>query len=385
MDPRRFSPQAPGELVKISPADWAFLPAPLPPNWRLPERLWPLLAEARQQLGTLEGIGFNLPNPDILLRPLQKREALRSSSLEGTFATPQELLLFELEPVEAKTETPDGITAFREVANYGLALRHGASSELPLSLRLIRDMHRILLTGVRGTDQTPGEFRRGQVHIGHDKRFIPPPLNHLPECLDRLERYLHVNDGLDPLVRSYLVHYQFETIHPFYDGNGRVGRLLLALMTQQACKLTKPWLYMSAFFDRYKDEYISKLFNVSAAADWDSWIEFCLRGTVQQALDTIKRCTNLLRLKDEFAAKLHSIKGTVRLSAIVDDLFESPILRITSVAKRLGVSYPTAKSDVERLARAGILKLLNRGVPRTYYASRIFDIAFEEENRPPTK
>ena len=191
------------------------MPLLLPPAWEFPNRLWPLLAEAKQQLGLLEGIGRSLPNPGILLRPLEDREAIKSSRLEGTYVTQTELLLFEMQLRESQSDE-DPVNAQWEVFNYRKALHQAGTSDLPLSLRLIRDLHRTLLLGVRGRDRMPCEFRRIQVAIGSDYRFMPPPPEVLMECLDPLEKYFHVKTtNIDPLVNCFLIHYQFETIHPF--------------------------------------------------------------------------------------------------------------------------------------------------------------------------
>jgi len=247
MDTKHFTNKSPGKLVRIETlwgTDHAFIPDPLPPAWDFPHRLWPLLAEAKEQVALLEGIGRGLANPNILLQPLAGQEAIQSSALEGTFATPEQMLLFELDPKQPSSED-DPVNTIKEVANYRTALKYGLESELPLSLRLIKEMHRILLTGVRGRDQSPGDFRRLQVGIGTKARFVPPPPQHLMDCLDPLEKHLHTKtSSFDPLVDCFFAHYQFETIHPFNDGNGRVGRLLLAIMFQHQCKLTKPWLYI---------------------------------------------------------------------------------------------------------------------------------------------
>jgi Fic family protein len=378
MDVSRFSSDSPGDVISIGHGEHAFIPQPLLPNWTFPAELWPLLAEAKQQIGILEGIGRNLPNPAILLRPLEDREAIRSSSLEGTYATPRELLLFELDPKEASSAR-DPENDHLEVFNYRKALLHGVTSELPLSLRLLRDLHRILMTGVRGKDKTPGEFRKQQVAIGSSRRFVPPPPERLMDCLDPLEKSFHDETAaFDPLVQCFLMHYQFETIHPFNDGNGRVGRLLLAIMLQQKCQLTKPWLYLSEFYERYRDEYVQNLFNVSADGDWNSWIEFCLRGTVTQAQETITRCERLLAIRELFTQRVAEVGGSIRLSQIVDDIFYSPFVRVAALARRLGVTYPTAKADLERLVQAGILHELPLVSPKTYYAPEVYAVAYEE-------
>lgn len=381
MDITRFTESKTGELVPITTPveETAFIPDPLPPkNWQFPTRLWPLLSEAKAEVARLDGIGRSLPNPELLLRPLQSREALRSSSLEGTYATPEELLLFELQPKEPQSEK-DPINSRLEVSNYSRSLRQGMSllEELPFCLRLIKELHKTLLSGVRGRDKSPGEFRKTQNHIGSDFRFVPPPPEALAECLDSFEKRMNAQDvSFDPLVRSYLLHYQFETIHPFNDGNGRVGRALLSLMIYKWCELSMPWLYMSAYFERYKDEYVNNLFAVSATGNWDTWMEFCLRGTVQQAKDAVVRCEGLKLLRDQFHSQIDN--AGPRAHQIIEGLFTYPILAIPEIATRFGVTYPTAKSDIEKLVDLNILKVLPEGRPKIFYCPGIFGIAYSE-------
>ena len=377
MDSKLFGSTSPGDLVKIAYGDVAFVPHVLPPNWEFPTKLWPLLAEAKHHVGILEGLGRNLPNPGILLRPLEDREAIKSSSLEGTYATPQELLLFELQPRESKSEN-DPINDHLEVYNYRAALLYGMSTELPISLRLIRDLHRTLMNGVRGKDQTPGEFRRIQVAIGSTRRFIPPPPDKLAECLNPLEQYVHESGATwDPLVECFLVHYQFETIHPFMDGNGRVGRLLLALMLQKKCNLSKPWLYMSEYYEKYRDEYVRCLFEVSTSAKWDEWIEFCLNGTLEQAKNTVERCGKLVAIREKFMRQISDSGGSVRLNQIIDGIFNSPFVRVAELSRTLNVTYPTAKSDLDRLVEAGIIAELAGASPKTFYAPEVFRASYD--------
>ncbi|MGH7139029.1 MAG: Fic family protein, partial [Pirellulales bacterium] len=366
MDVKRFSRRSPGDLVLTVGGEKAFVPNALPPNWTFPGELWPLLAEAKQQVGILEGVGRLLPNPGLLLRPLEDREAIQSSRLEGTFASPRELLLFEIDQPESTSED-DPANSWREVYNYRRALHLATNSELPLSLRLIREVHAELLFAVRGRDRSPGNFRRVQVYIGSSHRFIPPPPQHLPELLDNFEKYLNVtSSGYDPLVDAFLAHYQFECIHPFLDGNGRVGRLLLAITFQRRCGLSKPWLYLSEYFEAHRDEYVEHLFNVSAKADWNSWVSFCLRGVLQQARDAIQRCDLLRDIKNRYAKLLDATGGTIRLNQIVDSLFYSPYVQVTNLAKQLSVSYPTAKADLDRLVQSGILAELPNASPKTF-------------------
>lgn len=377
MDLRLFASDAPGRLVPIEGGERAFVPEPLTPNWEFPTRLWPLLAEAKAKLMLLEGIGRTLPNPAILLRPLEDREALRSSQLEGTHATPRELLLFDKDGGAARTTGE--VDAQREVYNYRQALHAGLASELPLSLRLITDLHRVLLSGVRGQDRSPGKFRQVQVYLGSDKRFIPPPPHLVRESLEALEKHLHRPDRTtDPLVECFRVYYQFETIHPFVDGNGRVGRLLMSLMLQQWCGLTKPWLYLSEYFEQHKDEYVDRLFNISARADWASWIEFCLRATAVQAQNAVERCDKLLKTHATYKKRLQQVGGSERLHQMVDSLFDSPFVRVADLARRFDVTYPTAKADIERLVKAKILANLPTLSPATYFARDIYNIAYHD-------
>lgn len=377
MDPSKFTAAATGQIVPIEGNEFAFLPAPLPPNWKFPEELWPLLNEACTKLGLLEGIGRHLPAAELLLRPLERREAVQSSAIEGTYATPRELLLFEIDPIEPTKES-DPANSWKEVFNSKQALQFGLTSELPLSLRLIREMHRILLTGVKGPHVDPGEFRRIQVAIGSSRRFVPPPATALPDCLDAFEKHLHQEGEYHPLVDCMLAHYQIETIHPFIDGNGRVGRMLLTIMIQRRCALTKPWLYLSDYFARHRTEYVDSLFNVSASGAWSPWIEFCLRGVVDVTESTINRCEELRRLREEYMNRVTANGGSIRLHDIVERLFTSPFIRVADLTRQMEVSYPTAKSDVDRLIEAGILADLPGMTARTVYSPEIYRVAYAD-------
>jgi cell filamentation protein, protein adenylyltransferase len=384
LDISRFTAGKTGQIVAIPgdpPADRAFVPDPLPPKWEWNQELWPLLMEAHKALARLDGTGKHLPSPEILLRPLQNREAQRSSSLEGTYTEPEEQLLFQIDP-RYPTSSEDPVNAYREVFNYAKALRLRKESrdKLPLSLRLIRRLHEVLLEGVRGADTSPGEFRKLQVHIGRPPRFIPPPPDLVPELLDTFEKHLHRAQTYDPLVGAFLVHYQFEAIHPFRDGNGRVGRLLLAVMIAEWCGLSDQWLYMSAYFDKNKDTYTDTLFDISAKGDWEGWIRFCLEGVTFQAEDTEHRCEQLVELNRTFREKVADIGGSYRLSSIIDDLFEFPMVQVPSLAQKFNVTYPTANADVLKLVKAGILEQVERreNATKTFCASQILETTFRE-------
>lgn len=384
MDKSLFNQNSLGRLIKINihdSTDYAFIPDALSPEWEMPNHLWPLLSEAKAELARLDGVGRHMPNYELLLRPLQQREALKSSSLEGTYATPEQLLLFEIEPREPKS-SKDPVNSWKEVSNYSAALRKGQNllSDLPISLRLIKELHIELLKGVRGDNKNPGNFRKNQVHIGSDRRFIPPTPTELMGCLNDLELYIHKEKHIDPLIAAFMVHYQFETIHPFMDGNGRVGRLLLSLMIFQYCGLKSPWLYLSAFFEKYKDEYIQNLFDVSSKGNWDKWLSFCLRATIYQAKDAIKRCDQLLSLKEEYSNIITNENENVRLNKLIEMLFEYPVFTIPQVTKWLNVTYPTARNDVIKLIKLKLIvkSEITHGQSTFYLAPKILNIAYTE-------
>jgi Fic family protein len=345
-----------------------------------------LLNEATNRLWLLEGIGRTLPNPLMLLGPLIRRESIFSSRIEGTYATPRQLLLFELHPVEPRDHN-DPESDWEEVANYVEAFRYSLESQLPLSLRLIRDWHRILMDSVRGKDRTPGEFRRTQVGIGNPQnpRFVPPPPHEIGPCLDSFEKYINsTTSRLPPLIDCFLAHYQFETIHPFLDGNGRVGRLLLSTMLQIKSGLTKPWLHLSGYFERHRQQYVDRLLAVSAENDWEGWIRLCLQATVSQADETIKRCQNLQEAYRDFLEQLKGAKGSIRLAAIVDDLFSSPLVEPRALTRRLNVSYPTDQKDIDRLCEVGILEPVPGTEFKTYWSRRVFEIDYAGVEPSPT-
>ena len=381
VDPSLFSERSPGRLVPVSTVRdvaHAFVPDLLPASWTWPNDLWPLLLEAHQCLSSLDGTGRHLQNPELVLGPLQNREAQKSSSLEGTYTDPQEQLLFALDPREGDSRE-DPVNARREVFNYTRALRlRRERKDLPLSLRLIRELHHALMDGVRGSERAPGEFRRLQNQIGRPARFVPPPANELASLLDNFEKYLHAADQLDPLVRAFVAHYQFEAIHPFMDGNGRVGRLLLAVTIAEWCGLANQWLYMSDYFDRNKDTYIDRLFAVSARGDWVAWIAFCLRGVVEQARDTLRRYERLIELNRDFHDRVNALGVSARYSRIIDELFLSPVMRVTRARDLTGVTYPTARSDLRTLERIGILTQMRGQARITYVCLPIVEIVYAD-------
>lgn len=386
LDPQIFTTEKTGELRKFTNpsserTEWLFIPMELPPCWEFPNRLWPLLADAKEAIGTLDGIARTLPNPDLLVRPLQNREAITSSSIEGTYVTAEQLLLYGLDP---KTPVSDAgsLADENEVHNYRAALTVGCEllDDSPILNKHLLAMHERLMFGVRGARKAPGEFRRIQVQIGATGRYVPPPPSDLPRLMGNLERYINeLDERFDPLVASFIAHYQFEAIHPFCDGNGRVGRLLLALMIYKAMHHTLPLLYLSAFFERNRREYMDRLFRISTHGDWEGWVEFCLTGSVWQARDAIRRCEQLNELRERYYEQV-AVKGSARSHQLVTWLFESPLLTIPAVQQKLTVTYPTAKSDLNRLVEIGILREVAGSRPKTFYAHEVFHVAYEDSS-----
>ncbi|MFM9968226.1 MAG: Fic family protein [Burkholderiales bacterium] len=385
MEVKQFTDAKAGRVVPIATragADYAFVPNPLPGSWRMHPDRWPLVAKAQHHVGRLEQIKGILPNPSLLLRPLQRREAIHSSILEGTYTTPEQLLLYEqaLSDGAAKPETDSRKSdepANEEVYNCNEALREGhnwISAGKPLNEELILLLHRILMTGARGKDKRPGEFRTKQNFVG-GRKFIPPPIGELQGCIHDFIAYLGSNDDtFDPLVRAYVVHYQFEAIHPFEDGNGRVGRLLLSLCVSKWCDLTMPWLYMSEYFERNRHEYVTGLFRISTHGEWDEWIDFCLRGTIEQATDAIDRCKKLQDLRDGYHEKLSGLGP--RMHEIVELLFKHPVIRTGDVRDACDVSYETARVDTGKLVEAGIIQKIEGRYPQAFAAREILDVAY---------
>jgi Fic family protein len=384
MDKERFTKDASGAVKRFhneltGKPDWQFIPAELPVDWDFPTRLWPLLADAKEALGTLNGIGRTLLDPDLLIRPQQTREAIQSSKIEGTVVAPQQLLLYELDPREPSS-AEGRVADWREVFNYTTALRTGCEmlKTLPICNRIIKSMHQELMRGIRGARKFPGEFRPMQVQIGSSGRYVPPGAGEIERLMGNLETYLNLDEyTYDPLVMCFITHYQFEAIHPFADGNGRVGRCLLALLIYLKLGHYLPWLYLSPYFEQYDDEYANNLFRVSTHGDWEQWVEFCLNGTIRQAKDSIVRCEKLNGLLTNFYTRLSA--PTPRTETIIRQLFKNPIVNVPEVRKICGdTAHNTAQRDIDRLVEAGILSLLGTRRPRSYYAREIWEIAYSD-------
>ena len=359
MQPVDFAEPLRANLVRSLQGYWAFNPPPLPPplgaTWELARQV----SEADRALSELAGIGRTLPNPHLLIAPFIRREAVLSSRIEGTQASLSDLFSYE----GAGVVNPPA-SDVREVFNYVQALEHGLArlKELPISLRLIREVHGRLMAGVRGEHLTPGEFRRSQNWIGpagctlSEATFVPPPETEMTRALGELEKYLHAPSPLPPLVRLALLHYQFEAIHPFLDGNGRMGRLLVTLLLCAEGLLREPLLYLSAYFERSRQEYYRLLLEVSRSGTWEEWVIFFLRGVAEQARDAIRRSEQLIQLREDFRQRVQAARGSARLLALLDHLFSHPAITMAHAAAKLKVTHFAAAKNVRKLVAQGILQ-----------------------------
>ncbi len=352
----------------------AFIPRTLPRSLSLAEETVNSLSEADRALGTLNGMGETLPNPHLLIVPFTRREAVLSSKIEGTQASLSELFQFE-----AGNETA-GSPDVREVSNYVRAMEYGLQrlKELPISTRLVREVHEQLLRGVRGEHYTPGEFRTSQNWIGapgcklDEATFVPPPLSEMIPLLSDWEQFLNAGSRLPPLVECALMHYQFEVIHPFLDGNGRVGRLLVTLYLVARQHLCQPLLYLSAFFESHRDEYYEGLLTVSQRGDWGIWLRFFLRGVAEQSWDAVRRSRSILGLQDKYRRQLYDARASRSTIRLVDILFQSPVLTVPRAMSALGITYPSAAKALVNLVEAGVVEEISAGKRgRTFYAREL--------------
>lgn len=379
MRKENFSAGKPGKLVSFGGVGKAFVPDPLPPpTLDFGPRLVRALSDADRALGELAGLGRTLPNPYLLTRSFSRREAVLSSRIEGTQASLVDLYAFEAEP--PLSSEPERRSDVREVQNYVRALEHGLERlrELPISQRLLREMHAVLMEGVRGAQRDPGEFRRVQNWIGppganaEEATFVPPPPGEIPGALSALERYVHEDTGLPPLVDIALVHYQFEAIHPFLDGNGRIGRLLITLMLVERDLLPEPLLYLSAYFERHRGAYYDRLLAVSREGAWEDWLLFFLRGVLTEARDAARRAGTLFDLREAYGERFRREGGGANLLAAVEHLFARPVTDIREIEGVLNVSFEAARRLVNRLEGEGVLEeITGRRRNRVYAAHEI--------------
>lgn len=347
-----------GRLVSQPTGYRAFIPAPLPPDPRLDtESLQAPLSRATLALGRLDSVVDIIPDPDLFVAMYVRREAVLSSQIEGTQSTLEDLLEVELEPDAPRVASDVG-----EIVNYVRAMKHGLArlDDLPLSLRLIREIHEQLLRDGRGSRRTPGEFRMSQNWIGPEDAplaqatYVPPPAHEMRDALSDLERFLHT-EAPDPLLQAGLAHVQFETIHPFLDGNGRIGRLLITLLLVRQGVLRQPLLYLSHHFKLHRAEYYDRLMAVRLDGDWEGWMRFFLEGVAVTAEEARDTALEIFRMREEHRAAVVEHAGQNGLK-LLSELFRRPLMNVNAAAAAVDVTFPTANRLVARFEELGLLR-----------------------------
>ena len=345
-----------GRVIRSPSGYAAFVPNPLPPALIWSPKLVRVLSDADWLVGRLAGEGAQLPNPHVLIRPFIRREAVLSSRIEGTQATLGELLASEAGATVERS--PEDL---REVGNYVAALEYGIKrlKKLPLSLRLVRELHGKLMHGVHGDQATPGEFRRTQNWIGPpgctlaNATYVPPPPDELMNCLAEWEQALRHTE-LPPLVQAALIHGQFEAIHPFLDGNGRVGRLLITILLIERNVLPTPLLYLSAFFEATRREYYDRLLGITQRSEWEPWLEYFLNGAARQSEDAVGRSQRINATISKWRRKTAAATSQ-SVQRTLDVIAENPFITTKGAANRLKVAFTTAQRAIDKLVKARIL------------------------------
>ena len=377
MKPNDFRNQNAGKAIRTQTGYWAFLPAPLPPIIEWKTALVSALSEAERELSKLTTLAGNFPFPKLLTQPFVRQEAVLSSRIEGTRASLVDL--YNYESAQLSFLEPDDDV--REVHNYVRALDYGLErlETLPVSLRLIREIHAKLLEGVRGGQLAPGQFRRTQNWIGpagstiETATYVPPPVDEMRDTLHALEKFIHTDVDIPALVRAGLIHYQFEAIHPFLDGNGRVGRLLIMLLFHEWNILSQPLLNLSAYFERHRQEYYDHLLAVSQRGQWEAWLRFFLRGVGLQAQDSVFRMTRLQDIRTRYEILVQADRNPARMTAVIDFIFSRPILTIRQLEAALDMPYMAAKRYMDKLVDAEILQeTTGYARNRVFLANEIF-------------
>lgn len=353
-----------GRAIRQPEGYRAFIPAPLPPDppLRFDGQLATVLAGAGTALGRLDGVAATLPNPELFVAMYVRREAVLSSQIEGTQSTLDDVLAFEIDSDRSKLP-PD----IEEVVNYISAMNYGLGrlESLPLSLTLLREIHERLLAGGRGSEKSPGEFRQSQNWIGAallaDAIFIPPPPHEMKAALGNLERFLHDSGGLDPLIVCALAHAQFETIHPFLDGNGRVGRLLITFLLCHAKVLQRPVLYLSHYLKQHRGTYYDRLMAVRYEGDWEGWLRFFLTGVAEVAREAEQTARRIVELRERLRGAAQGADVSVNVLKLMDHLFQHPVINVKAAQEALQVSFPAASRMINELQENGILTEVTGG------------------------
>jgi Fic family protein len=367
MDKKDFESSPSGQLVPtrihLIPYQ-AFLPNHLPPQIKPSWEITNKMIQAQKSLGELKGLGRNIDNPNLFIRPFIRKEAVLSSRIEGTRTELIDLFAYEVDkqPIIGLGGNDPAEWDIREVFNYVKALEFGLlHADQIIDERYLCSLHKILLEDVRGRDTNPGCFRSVQNYIGKEQNpetatFIPPPVEELQGLLRNLVNYINNENDYPPLVKIALIHYQFETIHPFEDGNGRIGRLLNSILLIRMGLLDTPILYLSGFLEENREEYYQLLLNVSKYGNWEDWILFFMKAVVNQSDDAIVRITKLQDLKNAWLERLETQRATVNIIRLIDQLFSSPYITISEAEKVLEITNRAARTNIYKLVDAKIIQ-----------------------------
>ncbi len=371
MNPKDYRSDLAGKAILTQTGYWAFIPHPLPPDIAWPSSLLSDLSKAERDLSRLATLVGAFRFPRLLIQPFMRNEAVLSSRIEGTLASLMDVYTYETAQLSFFEQTDD----VRVVFNYVRGMDYGLNrlKTLPISLRLIRELHEKLMEGVRGGMLTPGEFRRTQNWIGpvgstpSTAPFVPPPVDEMHQALDALEKFFHAETDIPLLIRAGMIHYQFEAIHPFLDGNGRVGRLLIVLMLCEWGLLSQPLLNLSVYIEHFRQEYYDLLLGVSQKGDWGAWLHFFLRGISEQSRESVVRMEWLQGIRTKYQPIADQDRNSPRMAAVIDFLFSRPILTIRQLSDGLGIPFKTAQTYLSKLVKTGVLREITG-----YARNRIF-------------
>lgn len=380
MNPKDYNNSDAGQPVRTLQGYWAFTPNTLPPNINWSSALVSALSKAERALARLDSVGGNFASECLATRAFVRREAVLSSTIEGTRATLEDLFKYEAVQMSFLESHSDA----KEVYNYARALEYGIKrlESLPISLRLIKEIHGKLMEDVIGERATAGEFRHSQNWIGpagstlDNAPYVPPTVSNMQVSLDQLEKFVHTDSEIPALVRIGLVHYQFEAIHPFIDGNGRVGRLLIALLMQDWQLLSEPALYFSAYFEAQRQDYYDGLLAVSQEGDWEGWLLYFLEGVRRQSLEATARQEELAVLRKELMARVQGERSFRSLAAVIEFLLGNPITSVRQVQIGIKVnSFKSAQRSVQKLESLGTVReITGRARGRLYQADEILEV-----------
>lgn len=379
MKAENFNKDVHGKVIFTLQGYHAYIPNDLPPilepSWSLSQKI----SVADRALSELNGATRTLPNPHLFINSFLRREAVLSSKIEGTQASLSDLFFFEAAGEREKESD------VQEVINYVKALNYGIErlNNFPLSIRLLCEIHERLMQDVRGNESrlTPGEVRRSQNWIGKpgsslmDATYVPPPTDEMKSCLGELEKYFHADSDLPALVRLALIHYQFEAIHPFLDGNGRIGRLLITLLLIKENLLSQPILYLSSFFERNRDDYYRLLLSVSQKGTWQEWIEYFLQGVMEESKDAMIRANAVIDLWTNYRQKIQSERHSISTLTLLDEIIKTPVMTYPKAQNVLGVTNRAARQNVDKLVEIGLLReITERERYKIFVATEIISI-----------